>query len=947
MNGNPTRLLAALAITLASLLSAPHTLAAPDCPQLSRVYFGNGVNVLRQDAEEALWPLAGLAEEAGVDDAEVALAYNPTDGLLGDVLETLKQKAAEDDRFSWFVANNILGYTLRGLAIPSPLARKYAPLVESIQNAVNEAVLKASGQPTAFYDATVGEHVSQYLTDIAAGNRVLVVAHSQGNLYANSAFGFVNAAAPEPALSLGITAVATPAETSQRGYVTSDHDFVINLIRSLGKTVLPANVRVPVALDDLTGHLFLSTYLNERKPARARVVSLLSKVAKATPYPPAVCLPPDPVDCGGEDSSGKASGFISVGGQQVHTLDVRAGQAVFLRVVEVGSTAFWPQLKVHTPSGKQEVNPVSATDVAATSFNASESGAYSLVIADNSSGGDKAGAYELYYSLAPGANEGCLLTSGGIAMGIIDKGDLDSYTFTATAGEGVQLRMVDIAGGTFWPGFEVYDPSGTRVVNPVSATDVAVTSFYAPVTGTYTIVAYDNSTGRASTGDYNLYFTRAPSANEGGPLSPGGMLSGAIDKGDLDSYTFTATAGQGVQLRLVDTAGGAFWPGFEVYDPSGTRVVNPVSATDVAATSFYAPASGTYTVVVYDKSTGSASTGDYNLYFTRAPSANEGGLLSSGGVTSGSIDKGDLDSYTFNATAGEGVHLRLVDIAGIAFWPGFEVYDPTGARVVNPVSATDVAVTSFYAPSTGVYTVVAYDNSTGRASTGDYNIYFTRAPSANEGGPLSSGGMLGGAIDKGDLDSYTFNATAGEGIVLRLVDVAGGAFWPGFEVYDPSGSRVMNPVSSTDVAGSSFYAPTSGTYTVIVYDNSTGSASTGDYNLYFTRALSANEGGPLSSGSTLSGVIDKGDLDSYTFAALAGASVHIELADVAQGPLWPAFEVYEPSGKRAVNPVSGADLASVTFKASGGGTFMLVVYDMSTGMASTGGYQLSLTITPP
>ena len=722
----------ALSLTLfwgALLLMLPNLASAADgatCRQVSKVYFGNGVNVTRLEAEEALWPLAGLADEAGIDDAEVALAYNPTDGLLLDIVETLKQKAAEDDRFSWFVANNILGYTLRGLAIPSPIARKYAPLVATIQNAVNDALSKASGQQTAFYDSTVGEHVSQYLADISAGNRVLVVAHSQGNLYANSALGLLSAAAPAQAQFFGISAVATPAETSQRGYVTSDNDLVIGLLRTLGSTVLPSNVHVPVALDDLTGHLFLNTYINASKPARARVVSLLSQVAQAVPYPPPQSCPvPDPRGCDGPDASGKLSGVVPASATQEYALDIQEGQHVSLSAAELGDTDFLPELSVYSPTGKKAVNSSYGPDVASVEFNAQETGSYSVIVSDASNIGTLSAPFDLYYALAPGANEGCALDSGGMVTGTIDKGDLDSYTFTADAGESIVLRATDVAGGAFAPNIDVYDPSGKRAVNSGFGLDVATVTFQAPTSGTYTVVVADGSSGFAATGAYNLYFTRAPSANEGGALPSGGVVTGSIDEGDLDSYTFTANAGDSIKLRVADPAGGAFDPNFDIYDPSGARAVNTGFGLDVAAAAFRAATSGTYTVVVSDGSTGFAATGAYNLYFTRAPSANEGGALISGSVVTGTIDEGDLDSFTFDALAGQMVNVELINLSGAPLLPNFEVDDPAGRRATNTTGDQNTATATFRPATSGTYTVVVYDDSSGFAATGAYQLSFT------------------------------------------------------------------------------------------------------------------------------------------------------------------------------------------------------------------------------
>lgn len=131
-------------------------------------------------------------------------------------------------------------------------------------------------------------------------------------------------------------------------------------------------------------------------------------------------------------------------------------------------------------------------------------------------------------------------------------------------------------------------------------------------------MVYDVSTGLASTGDYRLYFTRAPGANAGGALTPGGTAFGHLDEGAIDSYTYFAIAGDHIALQLTDLAAGPLVPAFTVYGPAG-GVVTSALGGDVASKSFAVAATGVYTVVVYDWSSGFTATGDYELDFTRTP----------------------------------------------------------------------------------------------------------------------------------------------------------------------------------------------------------------------------------------------------------------------------------------------------------------------------------------
>jgi len=181
----------------------------------------------------------------------------------------------------------------------------------------------------------------------------------------------------------------------------------------------------------------------------------------------------------------------------------------------------------------------------------------------------------------------------------------------------VFLRLVDAAGGTLVPAFAVYGPTGTAVTS-ASSGNVASASFAASASGTCTVVVYDLSTGLTSTGDYRLYFTRAPGASAGGALAPGGAVTAHLEEGAIDSYTFTAGQGESVFLRVVDLDNAAMVPAFTIYGPAGGVVTNVVSGS-VASFSFAAAVAGTYTVVVYDWSSGFTATGDYELDFTRTP----------------------------------------------------------------------------------------------------------------------------------------------------------------------------------------------------------------------------------------------------------------------------------------------------------------------------------------
>ncbi|MEI2723902.1 MAG: GDSL-type esterase/lipase family protein [Verrucomicrobiota bacterium] len=321
---------------------------------------------------------------------------------------------------------------------------------------------------------------------------------------------------------------------------------------------------------------------------------------------------------------------------------------------------------------------------------------------------------------------GASLISGGYVSGTIAvSGQQDSYTFSANAGEGIQLSLARTSGeGNLRPNLDIYDPSG-KLVWSRSTPTVVHKAFIAESSGRYTAVVSDNAyAGSDDTGSYRLYFVRALGESEHGSLINGGFRSEKIEVGDLDSYAFFANAGEGIQLSFARTSGeGNLRPNLDIYDPSG-KLVWSRSTPTVVHKAFIAESSGRYTAVVSDASSGFDNTGSYRLYFVRALGESEHGSLINGGSRSEKIEVGDLDSYAFFANAGEGIQLNLTRTSGEGnLRPNLDIYDPSG-KLIWSRSTPTVVHKALIAESTGIYIVVVSDASSGFDNTGSYMIDF-------------------------------------------------------------------------------------------------------------------------------------------------------------------------------------------------------------------------------
>ena len=410
-------------------------------------------------------------------------------------------------------------------------------------------------------------------------------------------------------------------------------------------------------------------------------------------------------------------------------------------------------------------------------------------------------------------------------------GQMVPYTFMANAGNGVEIRATRTSGNIV-PTFQVHDPSGAIIASGSGASfTVTGADFVTKTGGTFTVDVYDTTTNATASGDFRLVLAVAPGADSGGALIPGKVETSSLAQGALDSYTFAAGAGQGVQLRLTAKTNG-FGASFTVYDPSGAVAVTSSGASAiVGGADFSAKTGGVYTLILSDGTTGRAGAGPYDLFFTLAPAANEGTQLVPGVPTAAMLAPGGLNAYTFDAQAGQAVQLRVAEQYGAQFTSTFAVYGPSGALVTTgQTSSAVVSGADFSIKTSGTHTVVAYDGSTGRAGSGPYIVYLVLAP-GTVGTALSPGVVVSSQLAEGALDAYTFTAQVGNTVSVHPGDADGGAFPFTIYVYDPSGK----------VAGAANYGPvtfaalSSGTFTIVVYDGTTGRARTGPYSISFSR----------------------------------------------------------------------------------------------------------------
>jgi len=506
------------------------------------------------------------------------------------------------------------------------------------------------------------------------------------------------------------------------------------------------------------------------------------------------------------------------------------------------------------------------------------------------------------------------------ASSISAAGERDSYTFTASANDGITIRVRKTL-GNFTPYLELYNPSGKLITSAANKINRILT-----VTGTYTVVVRDQN--NTNTGDYLLYWQRMNNPCGAMTTTCGEVVTGsigtAVDPPPWRVFTFAAAANDAVSIRSVRTSAGSLTPLMELYSPTGSFVSSKYNnSLDRVLT----PA-GTYTILISDYNNSYA--GDFLLIWQKINNPCNASPVACGQVLSNSIiGFGEMDVYSFTASANDGVTIRARKTSG-TFSLSIELYGPAGTRITSSSSGKlDRVLTT-----AGPYKIIVRDSS--YVNTGDYLLYWERMSNPCNASPIDCGqvvtGSIGTAVDPPPWRCYSFSLSANASVTIRVTKTSG-IFTPYLELYGPTGSLVGSAAGRLDKA-----LTAAGTHTVIVRDQS--NINEGSYLFTWLRANNPCQSTPIECGQVLQGSVSiVGKIDPYTLIAKEGDNIILTLTKTLGG-FDPSLELYNSSGTRvAYKYTASGNQATITQMLSTGGTYTVLVSDY--GNNETGSYTLS------
>jgi trimeric autotransporter adhesin len=695
------------------------------------------------------------------------------------------------------------------------------------------------------------------------------------------------------------------------------------------------------------------------------------------------------------------TGTIATPGQiDVWTFTAAQGDYIVLAIGEIVANpdpGFVPYMQLKNHDTGTVVTTVTGALAAQIAVNAPLTATYDVLVRDSNINrpGTALGSYTLTLVKVPGSlvvhagDQGGAMTNGANHAGSAYIGDLDAWTFTAAQGDYITLAVGEVLQSEidplFQPWIRLIGPTGDLITSGQGALAAQVAT-EAPLTGTYTVLISDSAINRepSHAGNYILTMVKTnaaltvPNGDEGGPMTNGANHAGVVTVGDLDGWTFTAAQGDFIALSIGEVLESEidplFVPWIRLLGPNGDLISSAQGAlaTQIAVN---APLSGLYTVVVSDSAINRepSHVGNYILTLSKTngtvtvPNDDQGGPMTNGGNHTGSIYVGDLDTWTFTATLGDYIALSIGESLQSEidplFVPWIRLIGPTGVLISSSIGnvAAQIAVN---APLSGLYTVIVSDSAINRepshASTYVLRLAKTSTaitvPDGDDGGPMLSGANYSGVIMAGDLDPYTFSATQGDYIAIKIGEVVlteiDPLFVPWIRLIGPNGALVSSSLGNL-TATIAATATLNGTYTLLVTDSAVNreSSHAGTYIVTMFKGPgtfvipTGDHGGTLLNNVARAGAIYRGDLDEWTFLAAIGHSLTVTINEVISGTdpgFIPWIRLIGPTGA-VVGQALGVQTATINLVAPTTGSYTVIVADSDLNRegAAIGNYTLT------
>lgn len=261
---------------LVLIVASTSAAADPEYKKDTSIFFGNGILTTEEAAISNLRSLRGLLISE-INDPELEsqltfdIAYNHSG--LDDGQGTIR--SAIEDLLEAGIQIEGLDLVQHWRAVSGIAQETSETFTDALVQIVSEGLADIAENIVLAQNPAVQEHIDKYNQLLGECKRVVVVAHSQGNLYANVANLGIE---PTLADGFGIVSVANPDNMVGNGtepYTTLYKDLVIAAVELLYNSANP-NVRNYGVLeipDPFHGHDFVENYLDTSRPAKEKIIN--------------------------------------------------------------------------------------------------------------------------------------------------------------------------------------------------------------------------------------------------------------------------------------------------------------------------------------------------------------------------------------------------------------------------------------------------------------------------------------------------------------------------------------------------------------------------------------------------------------------------------------------------------------------------------------------------
>jgi len=226
-------------------------------------------------------------------------AYNHSKSMLADLYEVIEQKIDETGGLS---AHNLLKIARKPADQELRLLKELAATTDESKIIVDEAIEAIAETRKIFLSMVDGITDSAlrmadasnihntYRTNLQSGIRVIIISHSQGNMFTNEAVKSINQSDSEYSGSIGTIGVGNPASELVNGqHVTANDDYVIIALKAFDWDVLGTNCsNDPGWIDDprdLFNHGFKPSYFRSFLKSRNMINERFNNLISTLEFP--------------------------------------------------------------------------------------------------------------------------------------------------------------------------------------------------------------------------------------------------------------------------------------------------------------------------------------------------------------------------------------------------------------------------------------------------------------------------------------------------------------------------------------------------------------------------------------------------------------------------------------------------------------------------------------